>query len=110
MAQQFIETVLELSGLRLNNKDLVIQTLSEMMKLQLSVKRNNYTPYRGLSPRDKQGATGREKKYSRGGSQASTSLRNRQQQPRLNRQFSPRQGDNNSGPSRPTESVPGEQV
>ena len=61
MAQQFIETVLELSGLRFNNKNLVIQTLSEMMKLQLSVKRNNYTPYGGLSPRDKQGATGREK-------------------------------------------------
>ena len=48
MPQRFIETVLELNGLSFKNRDLVIQSLTEMMKLQLSGKRNNYAPYGGL--------------------------------------------------------------
>ena len=43
MPQQFIETVLELNGLSFKNRDLVIQPLTDMMKLQLRGKRNNYT-------------------------------------------------------------------
>ena len=53
MPQQFIQTVVELDGLSLKNRDLVIQPFTEMMKLEQSGKRNNYTPYGGLSFRDK---------------------------------------------------------
>ena len=48
MPQQFIETISELDGLNFKNRDLVIQPLTELMKLQQSDKRNNYTPYGGL--------------------------------------------------------------
>ena len=67
MPQQFIKIVLELNGLSFKNRDLVVQLLTKMMKLQLSGKRNNYTPYGGLSFRDKQGGTRRGNGYSRGG-------------------------------------------
>ena len=52
MPQQFIQAVVELDGLSLKNRDLVIQPFTEMMKLDQSGKRNNYTPYGGLSFRD----------------------------------------------------------
>ena len=81
-----------------------------MMKLQLSGKRNNYTPYRSLSSRTKQDGKGKGNGYSRTGGQASTRQKNRQQQPRPNRQISLRQGDNKAGSSNPTEGAPGEQV
>ena len=58
MPQQFIETVLELNGLRFKDINLVIQPLTEMIKLQLRGKRNNYLPYGGLSLRAKQGGKG----------------------------------------------------
>ena len=48
MPQQFIELVLELDGLSLKNRDLVIQLLTEMMKLEQRGKKNNHTPYGGL--------------------------------------------------------------
>ena len=48
MPQQFIETVLELNGLNFKDIDLVIQSLIGTMKLQLSGKRNDYTPYGDL--------------------------------------------------------------
>ena len=67
VSQQFIETVLELNGLSFNNRDLVIQPLTETMKLQQSGKRNNYTPYGGLSFWAKQGGKGRGNEYSWGG-------------------------------------------
>ena len=60
MPQQFIETVLELNGLSFKNTNLVIQPLTEMMNLQQSGKRDNYTPYGGLSCQAKQGGKGRE--------------------------------------------------
>ena len=47
--QQFIETVFELNGLSFKKRELVIQSLTEMMKLQQSGKRNNYKPYGDLS-------------------------------------------------------------
>ena len=50
---RFIETVLELNRLSFKNRDLVIQLLTEIMKLQLSGKRNKYKPYGGLSCRAK---------------------------------------------------------
>ena len=56
----------------LKNRDLVIQPLTETMKLQQSGKRNDYTPYGGLSFRAKQGGNGRGNVYSQGGGQAST--------------------------------------
>ena len=49
MPQQFKVTVLELNGLSFKNRDLAIQPITEMMKLQQSGKRNNYTSYGGLS-------------------------------------------------------------
>ena len=58
--QQFIETVLELNGLSFKNTNLVTQPLTEMMNLQQSGKRDNYTPYGGLSFQAKQGGKGRE--------------------------------------------------
>ena len=79
------------------------------MKLQQSGKKNNYTPHGGLSFWAKQGGKGRENRYSRGGGQASTHQKNRQQQPKPNRQIPPRQG-NKAGPSNPTENAPGEKV
>ena len=109
MPQQFVETVLELNGLSFKNKDFVIQPLTEMMKLQQSGKRKNYTPYGGLSFRDKQGMKARGNGYSGGEGQASTSQRNRRQQPRPNGQILPRQG-NKAGPSNPMEDAPGEKV
>ena len=105
MPQQFIETVLELNGLSFKNRDLVIQPLTEMMKLQLSGKRNNYT---NLSFRANQGGMVRGNGYSAGGGQASTRQKNRLQQPR--QQIPPRQGDNKAGPFNPTEGMSGEQV
>ena len=39
MPQQFIETVLELDGLSLKNRDIVNQPLTEMMKLEPSDKK-----------------------------------------------------------------------
>ena len=72
MPQQFIETVLELSGLSFKNRDLVIKPLTEMMKLQQSGKRKIYTPYGYLSPWAKKGGEGRGNGYSQGGGQAST--------------------------------------
>ena len=70
--QQFIETVLELNGLSFKNRDLVVQLLTEMIKLQLSGKRNNYTPYEGLFFWGKKVGTGKENGYSQGGCQTST--------------------------------------
>ena len=81
-----------------------------MMKLQLSGKRNSYTPYRSLSSRAKHGGKGKGNGYSRVGGQASTRQKNGQQQLRPNGQISLRQGDNKAGPSNPTEGAPGEQV
>ena len=72
MPRQFIETILELNGLGFKNRNLVIQPLTEMMKLQQSGKRNNYPPYGGLSFRTKQGGKGRGNGYSRGRGQSST--------------------------------------
>ena len=69
--QKSIETVLELNGLSFKNRDLVIQPLTEMKKLQLS-KRNNYTPYRGLSFWTKQCGEERGNGYFRERGQAST--------------------------------------
>ena len=57
----------ELTGLSLKNRDLAIQPLMEMMKLQESGKRNNYTSYGGLSFRAKQGGKASGNGYSRGG-------------------------------------------
>ena len=49
LSQQFLETVLELDRLSLKNRDLVIQPLTEMMKLQQSGNTNDYyIPYGGL--------------------------------------------------------------
>ena len=48
LPQQFIEIVLELNGLTFKNRDLVIQPLTKMMKLQLRGKSNDYTPYASL--------------------------------------------------------------
>ena len=64
MLQQFIEKVLELSGLSFKDRALFIQPIIEMMKLQLSGKRNNYTPHGRLSFRAKQGGKGRGIGYS----------------------------------------------
>ena len=72
MLQQFIETVLELNGLSFKDRALFIQPIIEMMKLQLSDKRNNYTPHGGLFLRAKQGGKGRGIEYFLGGGQAST--------------------------------------
>ena len=66
MPQQFIVTVLELNGLSFKNRDLAIQPLTEMMKLQQSGKKNNYTPYGGLSLQVKQCGKGRGNGYSWG--------------------------------------------
>ena len=109
MPQQFIETVLELNGLSFKNRDPVIQPLTEMMKLQQSRKRNNYTSHGGLSLRAKQRGKGRGNGYSRGTGQASRRQKNSQQQPRPNGQIPPRQGDK-TGPFNPPEGAPGEQV
>ena len=49
MLQQFTHTVLELTGLSFKNRDLVIQRLREMMKLQQGDMKNIYTFYGGLS-------------------------------------------------------------
>ena len=65
----------------LKNRDLVIQPLTETMKLQQSGKRNDYTPYGGLSFRAKQGGNGQDK---------------------TNGQTPPRQGDK-AGSSNPTD-------
>ena len=46
----------------------------------------------------------------RGGFQASTRQKNRQQHPRLNRKIPPRHGDNKVTPSNPMEGTPREQV
>ena len=54
MPQQFIERVLELNGLSFKNRDLVIQPVTEIMKLQLSGRWNIYTPYGYLSFQAKQ--------------------------------------------------------
>ena len=105
-AQQFIETVLELNGRSFKNRDLVIQPLTEMAKLQQSGKRNNYKPYGGLSFWAKQGGKGRGNGYSWGELQASKRQKNRQQQPRPNKQIPPRQGDNKAGPSNLTKGAP----
>ena len=108
--QEFIETVLELNGLSFKNRDLIIQPLTEMMKLQHSGKMNNYTSYGGLSFRAKQSEKVRGNRYSRGGGQASTHQKNRQQQPRPNRKIPPKQGDNKTGSSNPTNGLPGEHI
>ena len=100
---------MELNGQSFNNRDLVIQSLTEMMKLQHCGERNNYTSYGGLSLQAKQGGKGRGNGYSKGGSQASRPPKNRQQQPRPNGQTPPRQGDK-AGSSNPTEGAPGEKV
>ena len=49
MLQHFTQTVLELTGLSFKNRDLVIQRLTEMMKLQQGDMKNLYTFYGGLS-------------------------------------------------------------
>ena len=64
MPQQFIERVLDLNGKNFKNRDLVIQPLTEIMKLQLGGKRNNYTPYGGLSFWAKHGGKRRGDRYT----------------------------------------------
>ena len=56
-------TVLELNGLSFKKKDLAIQPLTEMMKLQQSGKRNNCTPYGGLFFQAKQSGKDRGNAY-----------------------------------------------
>ena len=77
MLQQFIETVLEFNELSFKNRDLVIQPLTEMMKLQLSRTRNIYTLYGGLSFRAKQGGEESRNGYSQVRGQDSARQKNR---------------------------------
>ena len=67
LPQQFIEIVLELNGLTFKNRDLVIQPLTKMMKLQLRGKINDYTPYGSLPFWVKKGRKSRGYGYSQGG-------------------------------------------
>ena len=110
MPQQFIETVLERNGLSFKNRDVVIQPLTETMKLQLGGKRNNYTPYGGFSFLAKPEGKRRGYGYSQGEGQTSTRQKNRQQQPTPNGKIPPRQENNKVGPSNPMEGAPGDQV
>ena len=64
--QQFIETVLELNRLSFKSRDLFNQSLTAIMKLQQSDKRNKYAPHGGLSPRAKHRGKGTGNGYSRG--------------------------------------------
>ena len=66
---------LELNRLNFKNRDLVIQPLTEMTKLQLSGVKNNYTPYGGLFSGAKQGGTGRGNGYSPGKESGSNTLK-----------------------------------
>ena len=45
MSQQFLERPLWLNGLKFKSRNIVTQSLKEMMKLQRGGKRNNYTLY-----------------------------------------------------------------
>ena len=103
MPQQFIDS-LKINGLSFKNRDLAIQPLTEMMKLQQSGKRNNYTPYGGLSFRAKQGG-----KWRRNGilGEEVWLPHVRQQQPRPNGQTPPKQGDK-TGSSNLTQGAPGQ--
>ena len=107
--QQFTETVLELNRLSFKSRDLINQSLTAIMKLRQSDKRNKYTPHGGLSPRAKHREKGTGNGYSRGCFVAVLlhAKKNRQHQPRPNGQTPPRQGDKASL-SNPTEGTPGE--
>ena len=72
--------------------------------------KNNYTLYRCLPLWTKQGGKGKGNGYSRGGEQTSILHNNRQQQPRLNGQFPPRQGEKKTSLGNHMEGLPGEQV
>ena len=80
------------------------------MKLQLSGNRNNYTPYGGLSPLAKQDGKGRGNWYSQGGDQVSTRQKKGSSNQNQTKKISPRQGDNNVGPSSLRKGEPGKQV
>ena len=101
---------MELNGLSFKNRDFVIQPLTEIMKLQLSGNRNNYTSYGGLSPLAKQDGKGRGNGYSRGGDQVSTRQKKGSSNQNQTKKISPRQGDNNVGPSSLRKGEPGKQV